>query len=202
MKKLFFSLALFTLAFVALSANAFAQQAVFVDGFKTYTPAIPGLVVYGFGASSYTSAVKSTTFQCDPRYFPTLPIQPDNTKGDWPTCWVYPIVSPDTCEPVLFGGKGVGLAYDFALRISSSWGWLSYWCPAPGIPGPVKALPVVLACTGNADCITSLKKVLDAKTKGFAGAVKDAVTTSVTSPEMLPIWSGPDPVRLIFGGRP
>jgi hypothetical protein len=199
-KKLITSIALFILAFIAC-ASGFAQT-VFVDGFKTYTPPTPALVVYGFGASSYTSAVKSAEFQCDPRYFPTLPIKPDSAKGEWATCWVYPIVSPDTCEPVLFGGKGVGLAYDFALRISSSWGWLSYWCPAPGLAGPVKALPVVLACTGNVDCITSIKKVLDTKTKGFAAAVKDAVTVPVTSPDMLQVWAGTGPVNVIFSGRP
>jgi hypothetical protein len=168
-------------------STGFAQT--FVNGYTSYAPDSPSIVFYGKGTNT-TAALKTTTFQCDPRFFPAL----KTPLPDWSTCMVYPIKSVATCVPTMFGGTGVGIKLGGSGGIEIN-AWMSWWCPGAAD----KTVPVVVACKGLADCANSISRVAESN-KPFAEAVQSVATTTVTSPEMLLIWQGS--IDRIAAGRP
>jgi len=153
-------------------STGFAQT--FVNGYTSYAPDSPSIVFYGKGTNT-TAALKTTTFQCDPRFFPAL----KTPLPDWSTCMVYPIKSVATCVPTMFGGTGVGIKLGGSGGIEIN-AWMSW-------------------CKGLADCANSISRVAESN-KPFAEAVQSVATTTVTSPEMLLIWQGS--IDRIAAGRP
>jgi hypothetical protein len=191
MKKhhvIFGALAAFALAYLAC-ANAFAQT--FVNGYAFGSVDTPHIVIYGSGTNT-SAAVKVGQFKCDQNNFPALPRA--LAASEWPECWVYPIKSVAACVPKIAGGTGVGIKVGASVGIETT-GWVSWWCPGTAD----KTVPVVLTCKGLADCSKSIASVIESN-RSFAEAVQAATTTTVTSPEMLPIWQGS--VARIAAGRP